>query len=486
MITNARSFPKHRISTMLLAIVLFSSFVPSWMDAPTSAPSIRRRGTTTQTRQIYAYSQKPPMDAFPLQLCEGDCGDDEDCETGLYCFQRFPNDPVPGCIGGDSDNSRTDYCTDGRDDNGNAISSPPTLPPTPYPTITPTTEAPVSTPYPVLSTPAPYLENMSNPQINAYRGRPPQTAFPLGLCRGDCRDDSECEIGLYCFQRGPDEPIPGCAGGPTDHSRTDYCTDVPPHCWESPCNDAPPLPTTSPTTSMTPSDVASTDPTPNPGSISIPRPKVYPLQQCQGDCLWHEDCDDGMFCFQRDPYESVPGCSGGENDGTKTDYCTYIPPVVAPVEPPTTDNFRIKMFWNDYYWQEEKFDRVWCMQCKDGCEQGELMFLHYCAWDSARFDFLEIMDTDHVIQISVVDTDLCLERSGTSTSLEICNSDEPLQYWKTTEGSFDGDYFFEFIQYIDDEEYCVTTHHHPKYGEVIELFPCNVARYDTTSYWTKY
>ena len=47
-----------------------------------------------------------------LGECEGDCDDDEDCESGLYCYQREPYDPIPGCEGlGESDGSRTDYCT---------------------------------------------------------------------------------------------------------------------------------------------------------------------------------------------------------------------------------------------------------------------------------------------------------------------------------------------------------------------------------------
>jgi len=196
-----------------------------------------------------------------------------------------------------------------------------------------------------------------------------------------------------------------------------------------------------------------------------------------------------MFCFQRDAYEPVPGCIGGETDRTKTDYCTYIAPVMAPVEPPTANNFRIKMYWDDYYWQEEDFDRGWCMQCKNGCQEGEVMFLHYCAWDSARFEFVDV--NVNQIQIRVVagvdDTTspLCLQRSGDATSLELCNVADPLQHWEATMGGFDEE-FFEFSQFYNGEDYCVTTHHHPKYGEIIEMFTCDVARFDTTSYWTKF
>ena len=43
---------------------------------------------------------------------------------------------------------------------------------------------------------------------------------------------------------------------------------------------------------------------------------------CEGDCDHDSDCDAGLKCFQRDGYESVPGCSGkGKKD---YDYCTNV------------------------------------------------------------------------------------------------------------------------------------------------------------------
>jgi hypothetical protein len=52
--------------------------------------------------------------------------------------------------------------------------------------------------------------------------------FPLGLCKGGCKDDTECQVSLYCFQRNPNELIPGCIGGEMDNTPTHYCTDVAP------------------------------------------------------------------------------------------------------------------------------------------------------------------------------------------------------------------------------------------------------------------
>jgi hypothetical protein len=52
-----------------------------------------------------------PSVAYPLGECQGDCdGKDEECEGNLICFHRDGGEPVPGCLGGEYDNSRTDYC----------------------------------------------------------------------------------------------------------------------------------------------------------------------------------------------------------------------------------------------------------------------------------------------------------------------------------------------------------------------------------------
>lgn len=47
----------------------------------------------------------------------------------------------------------------------------------------------------------------------------------------------------------------------------------------------------------------------------------YPLLECTGDCNRDRDCAGDLVCYQRGPYEAVPGCSGGEQGASKTDYC---------------------------------------------------------------------------------------------------------------------------------------------------------------------
>ncbi len=45
-------------------------------------------------------------------MCEGDCDDDTDCESGLVCVSRTGYSAVPGCTGegGDRDLINKDIC----------------------------------------------------------------------------------------------------------------------------------------------------------------------------------------------------------------------------------------------------------------------------------------------------------------------------------------------------------------------------------------
>ena len=46
-------------------------------------------------------------------------------------------------------------------------------------------------------------------------------------CQGDCDKDSDCDHGLYCFQRNGTNPVPGCEGGGlSDVADGDFCTGI--------------------------------------------------------------------------------------------------------------------------------------------------------------------------------------------------------------------------------------------------------------------
>lgn len=60
---------------------------------------------------------------------------------------------------------------------------------------------------------------------------------------------------------------------------------------------------------------------------------TFPLQACQGDCDGDEDCAFNLYCFQRDSFEAVPGCTGQGSSGR--DYCAIPEPTSSPTPNPT-------------------------------------------------------------------------------------------------------------------------------------------------------
>jgi len=135
-------------------------------------------------------------------------------------------------------------------------------------------------------TPLPDASYICEPELT-YKGNNggPKSAFPLGNCEGDCDNDSECKCGLKCFQRDSFESVPGCHGQGTHQN--DYCY-VPPPSLKTVGNK-----------------------NWSPGTLG----------HCEGDCDNDSHCKNGLKCFQRDSFESVPGCDGqGTHD---YDYCYY-------------------------------------------------------------------------------------------------------------------------------------------------------------------
>ncbi|CAB9500347.1 expressed unknown protein [Seminavis robusta] len=49
----------------------------------------------------------------------------------------------------------------------------------------------------------------------------------------------------------------------------------------------------------------------------------YPLGVCQGDCDSDDDCAEDLYCFQRTRYGAVPGCTGGEDFASTSDFCVW-------------------------------------------------------------------------------------------------------------------------------------------------------------------
>ncbi len=222
-----------------------------------------------------------------------------------------------------------------------------------------------------------------------------------------------------------------------------------------------------------------------------PPSDVFPLGVCEGDCDVDGDCAGDLVCYQRDS-GPVPGCSGTAI--SNLDYCirsnaspVAAPTPVAPTGPTTSSgpqDFKLKLYWEPgYFWQEESFERKWCMRCLGGsCSVGEKLYIEECDDDGVqRFDF-DYVSSDEVL-IKLHGTNQCLERSNKDFFVRNCNSGKSLQRWWAKVGNFD-EYRFEISQKAASN-LCMTQRHHPKAGEDVHLEPCTVARSGDTSFWER-
>ncbi|CAB9509452.1 expressed unknown protein [Seminavis robusta] len=361
-------------------------------------------------------------------------------------------------------------------------------------------------------------------------GSPPADAFPLQLCQGDCDRDADCDEGLICFQRGPNVPVPGCEGGASESSQTDFCifdfssagAGTP-----QPTPGPTPRPTTAqPTTttgmpSQSPSQVPSEAPSQGPfGRIEYVGNEgtfysAYPMPVCKGDCDVDDDCIEGLYCHQRGSMDAVPYCDGGEEERSTADFCAWDgeSPVPVPVSDPPEGYFRLKLYWEEgYHWQNETFEREWCMMydyqgypgtglCWVGddavnCDQDQV-YVGKCIQDERMwFTFVNVSDAPVEISkqpsfiderlIMTGDNERCLTRYDREIWLESCDPDNFRQRWIALNGNFDGEEFE--ISQRGFTHQCVTNDHHPKSGEVVELHDCEASRaYDSqTSFWNLY
>jgi surface protein len=94
--------------------------------------------------------------------------------------------------------------------------------------------------------------------LKSYGASPAADKLPLGMCEGDCDDDSECAGNLACFERSGWKMVPGCSTTGTENR--DYCYD-PLFPMSTKCDvlyeaDSPSLPTLQAATVNFPSDEA--------------------------------------------------------------------------------------------------------------------------------------------------------------------------------------------------------------------------------------
>jgi hypothetical protein len=105
-----------------------------------------------------------PVSVYPLQICQGDCNSDWDCDWGLNCLQRDSTEEVPGCMG--EGTSGNDYC---------------------------------------------YLAGKRTLHLMGVNGVP-EWSYPLKPCEGACDYDYDCDWGHNCLHRNATEAVPECDG----------------------------------------------------------------------------------------------------------------------------------------------------------------------------------------------------------------------------------------------------------------------------------
>lgn len=111
-----------------------------------------------------------------------------------------------------------------------------------------------------------------------------------GLCMGDCDNDSDCFGDYRCAARvrtDGQENVPGCTWGPDSE---DLKLDNRDYCFQ---------------------------PTSEPGVINYVGEcgeYDYLCGMCEGNCHSNSDCEDGLFCVQREGFEEIEGCTGAGGD----------------------------------------------------------------------------------------------------------------------------------------------------------------------------
>jgi hypothetical protein len=530
----------------------------------------------------------------PLQACEEGCKNANDCVDELRCKQNDSKRDIGGCPGTKgkkyfcydpnyventgTDPSDTDVA--GRDANTAAILS-----------------------------------------GSAWNARDP-TEFPLRMCQGHCTQTSDCQTGLDCYKRLPNEFfVPGCFGQ-ADMVGTSYCYNPLILTFYTPAPTNPPIiftasPVTATPVTATPITLGPVAPTALPSTLAPqPRPtpfptfdatnikiplvepgndelpfEVFPLQRCQGDCDGDSECAPGLICYFRDGIDPVPGCSG--SGYPNTDYC--IDKRDDPARPPIEGAFRIKMYWEKGYdWQETYREANWCFQCLNAtcygdtistapecyesqCDVGDIMTLRPCTMQNVWFelvgdingeiksvsqietayqnllenryqpfvesygrqvakayyeftraqyayynwkeppnrtyftmpanlgsgpdeafnrlvggyydqsirDFVANKDRVQSVWLRLANTDLCLDLVGsTRMQVEPCDYSRGRQQWRPGKGNFFGKNFE--IRTAASADGCLTQPHHPRDYEMIANASCYEARLYNTSLYNKY
>jgi hypothetical protein len=155
-------------------------------------------------------------------------------------------------------------------------------------------------------------------------------------------------------------------------------------------------------------------------------------------------------------------------------------PTAHPIIKPKVDAFRLRLYWEKgYFWQETHVEFWWCMECRDGCVEGDMVYIDECDSSVGQL-FTYVGDTIR----PAYDTSLCLTALGYTRDTPMrflpCTGDSDQSFVGMTKGEK-----FELHQQ-GDSDHCVSQNHHPKSFERVYPEQCDLTRIHDTSYWITY
>jgi len=137
--------------------------------------------------------------------------------------------------------------------------------------------------------------------------------------------------------------------------------------------------------------------------------------------------------------------------------------------------FQVKLYWKrGFYWQEEKTETRWCIECQDSCKSGSKAVIQTCRKKDPKQKWV-FEDKKF--------------KPSTNKNLCIDHSDRKELRLKTCLAVRDGDQKFEKVtesggrNIFKAKGKCLTQHHHPRYNEVLRLDKCELAKRSDTIHW---
>jgi len=171
-------------------------------------------------------------------------------------------------------------------------------------------------------------------------------------------------------------------------------------------------------------------------------------------------------------------------------YTTTAAPSQSPTPMPTSNDFRLRLYWQrGYWWQESSRETYWCMECSGQCREGEAVDVEWCGgrrqqqWNVVGNTIRPAMNPNLCLTLTGYDSEnrpLRLQQCKETISRGGIDANE------INEQTFVGLNFKEEkfeLHPKGDDSWCMTQAHHPKPRERVFLQQCFRSRQHDTSLW---